>query len=407
LVVLSAAGAPAETIHVDQAGGGDYLTIQEGIDAATYGDTVLVLPGVYSERLVMGADKDGITLTSRGGADSTSLSMGGSAGLPLLHIEDVGPATIVSGLTFEDNRAQRPQLGGGGILAEGSGVTIEDCVIQDCYASYHGGGLAIHDPAGTTIRRNVIQRNSAGDGGGMCLWDSGSATVTDNVFRENAVSGWYTVGGGGAHISGAAVTLTGNAFEDNVCLFAGNGGGALLAGSGAVITAESNIFVGNEGSGAVMYLRNVTLHASGNVISGNAPSGACINLSEFLSSPENDVTFADNIIHGNEGPILRVWKNVLPSFVGNSIDPNGYLVLNVSEGAHAGTLDASGNWWGTTDPTEIASLIHDCVDDPAIDSCVDFSDWCTDPSCDGQVTSVEDPPEAAPVSWGRIKSLYR
>ena len=179
-----------------------------------------------------------------------------------------------------------------------------------------------------------------------------------------------------------------------------------MAVSGAVITAESNIFVGNEGSGAVMYLRNVTLHASGNIISGNAPSGACIDLSVFLSSPENDVTFANNIIHDNEGPILRVLKNALPTFTSNSVDLNGYLVVDVRADARAGTLDATGNWWGTTDPTEIASRIHDCVDDPAIDSCIDFSDWCGDASCSGHVTDV---PEAAQrqVSWGRLKSLYR
>ena len=38
----------ADTIYVDMNGGGDYLTIQEGINAANDGDTVLVADGIYT-----------------------------------------------------------------------------------------------------------------------------------------------------------------------------------------------------------------------------------------------------------------------------------------------------------------------------------------------------------------------
>ena len=58
-LVLSAAPAWAATLHVPK----EHKTIQAGVDAAKAGDTVLVAPGTYRERLRL---KPGITLRSAG-----------------------------------------------------------------------------------------------------------------------------------------------------------------------------------------------------------------------------------------------------------------------------------------------------------------------------------------------------
>ena len=57
----------ADTIYVDQSGGGNYLTIQEGVDAPSgWGDIVLVAPGTYVEHIDLAGCP---VLTSEQGAE--------------------------------------------------------------------------------------------------------------------------------------------------------------------------------------------------------------------------------------------------------------------------------------------------------------------------------------------------
>ncbi len=106
-----------------------------------------------------------------------------------------------------------------------------------------------------------------------------------------------------------------------------------------------------------------------------------------------------NIIRGNAvGVFAQSWA--MCSLHANDICSNTSFNLQCSTGFTQFTeWDATMNWWGTTDPDEIAAGIWDCEDDPDIWCHVLFDPWCATPGCD--VTPIE------PSSWGTIKAMFR
>ncbi len=65
LLGMTASTANADTIYVCWDGSGDYLTIQEGIDAASDGDEVVVCDGTYTGNRNRGLHVDGKAITIR------------------------------------------------------------------------------------------------------------------------------------------------------------------------------------------------------------------------------------------------------------------------------------------------------------------------------------------------------
>jgi hypothetical protein len=220
-----AAAVNADTICVCWDGSGDYLTIQEGIDAAADGDEVVVCDGTYTGSGNKDLDFHGKAITVR--------SASGDPGACIIDCENDGRGfyfhsgetndAIVAGLTITNGHAydgagvycygSSPTIvncaitanatvwgGGGGVRCYGDSPTISNCTITGNTADYNGGGICC-DPGSPTICNCTISGNAAEYFGGGVQAEESDVTIINCTITENTVSG---KGGGVSCLYGTA-----------------------------------------------------------------------------------------------------------------------------------------------------------------------------------------------------------
>ncbi len=307
---LSVCPALGATIFVDWSGGGDYLSIQEGISAAVDGDLVLVAAGTYVENIYC-LDK-AITIRSASGAEGTIIDGNQAESAVRLSGVTSGEAvidgfTILNGDAYEGggiycmnssdatitncsitgNNAHE----GGGIYCKNAFSTITNCTITE-NIGYDGGGIYC-DGSVTSIANCTILLNGASDyGGGICSAFS-SATITNCTVSKNSVD--YS--GGGIICLASVATITNCTISKND---ASQGGGiSCTIGSPATITnctIETNFVDSAIWGGGGIYCYGSSPTITNCTISGNGAfkygGGICC---EFHSHP----TITNCILWGN------------------------------------------------------------------------------------------------------------
>jgi parallel beta-helix repeat protein len=179
--------ALAVTRHVPA----DYPTIQAAIDAAVDGDTVLVAPGTYVERINFKGKA--ILVTNSGGASVTTID-GDQKGTVVTFWTSETSASMLSGFTITRGGVNSEA---GGISCHESQPTIRDCTISGNSSTRSGGGIKADFGSAPTIENNVITGNSAQQSGGVCLVESPGALIRGNTITGNsAFDNGYGIGGG-------------------------------------------------------------------------------------------------------------------------------------------------------------------------------------------------------------------
>ena len=309
------------TISVRLDGSGDATTIQGGIDLAAVGDTVLVASGLYGGPGNTDVDPGGVDLVVRSiaGADSTVIDCEGTAlGFHLHTGETI--AFVIEGFTIRNGNSS--QYSASGIYVEGAGVSIRDCIIEDCGVTSGGGGIWFEsygtssEIMGTEIRNCG---NFATNGGSIRCTESGPLLISNCVLRGNR-----GVRGGGVLVSGAgsSAEIRDCEFVDNIASGGGYRGGAVyLQATGEVLIRDS-AFSGSGGPAGCIWLLSTWPATAVTVRNCRIFDNSLGVVVENSRVTIEDCSFTDNTraaidVAGSSGPTI-VRHSV---FTGNGTDP--------------------------------------------------------------------------------------
>jgi hypothetical protein len=158
------------TYHIKQDGTGDYTTIQEGINASTDSDTVLVYSGTYVENINFSGKNITVAslyiTTNNENYISQTVIDGDANGTTVSIVNGEDETTLLCGFTIQNGSGTyyQPSYIGGGIYCLNSSPVIRKCRVSDNVAQA-GGGIYIKY-SHPTLKGLTITNNHAYSGGG-------------------------------------------------------------------------------------------------------------------------------------------------------------------------------------------------------------------------------------------------
>lgn len=260
--------------------------------------------------------------------------------------------------TIISNTASGAKNGGGVLISRGSATLTRNNISGNLAGGKWGGGVAIEVPDTFTLTHNIIIGNSATNGGGgiyLHHTGDGAVTISDNIVVGNSVAASSGYGGGGVFVDlvySAPVTLIRNVIAENSAAVE-NAGGILIkagAGSNANATVEYNSLVRNTAE--------------------NDAAGHW----EYVEGSFSNNTLVDNVVTGSDNQLQAVYIKGYPLFNDNNIFRNNGYALNNGNQVGDPSLDATDNWWGSTNEAAIQTLIYD-GNDSVSRSVVDYSPY--------------------------------
>lgn len=421
--VFASAAFTQTVIYVDGSGAGSYLTIAEGIAAASAGDTVSVAAGTYDEQVIVnkgltlqGAGSTTIIKPSQTTASAFTLfnrAPGGAANSAgIITVNAPGDSVTIRSLAVDGSLVTSLPTGGNGfmgILDRATPLLVEAVTVSDIGIA-NGNGIylsSLDSTVGTEVRNSTISGYLKN---GITANFSGMTAY----LHHNIVSGMgptTTVAQNGVQIGfGASGTVSNNVVSGNV--WTGTYGGTnnplsdadadgatgilfYMPSTGAEI--DSNSLSANQFGIWTVAAPDVNIHDNtivGLAHTGNAyPTGIAIWSADMWtadfggSETATAATLDRNVIHNHDYGIIvhnHTAGEPAPHLTAreNAMSGNGTFGAwgNVS-------VDAIHNWWGSTTGPTYATNAGGTGD--AVSDSVRFDPWYVDSSVTTLVASQE------------------
>lgn len=295
----------------------EYETIQEAIDTAEDGDSVLVAPGEYVENI----NFEGKAIVVIGNPDNPSevIIDGDSSGTVVTFENEESLETVLIGFTIINGSAEF----GGGIKISGASPQVKNCIIIENTAVNSGGGLRCSRNSSAKFVNLMINSNHAGNGGaGMdiagsspnlinCTFDSNtsgnfgaglsndlaSPRIINSVFINNTAEG---VGGGISNYTHSYPKIINCTFSRN----SGSDGGGMWNGMSFPLVLNSIFW---ENSPDEIFRDSTVVNYSD--IQGGWEGEGNINSDPFFVDAENgDFQLSENSPCIDAGIVFFVWE---------------------------------------------------------------------------------------------------
>ena len=182
----------------------------------------------------------------------------------------------------------------------GASATVENCTIENMSI----GGMLMNGTT-LTLKDSIVRNNATANAGGGILITAGEVTIRNSDFVGNDVTG-FNAFGGAVHVAGnVSLTIVDSAFVGNTAVGSNLGrGGALYStgGGGSAITVMNTLFDDNEasdrGGGLYVEFRDLVL-GTVEVTDNTALAGGGMFLENFGGAP-NNLMISNSLIANNQ-----------------------------------------------------------------------------------------------------------
>jgi parallel beta-helix repeat protein len=292
----------------------DFTNIQEAVDAASSGDTIIVYSGTYTENVDV--NKDRLAIQSQNGPGATIVQ----AANPNDHVFEVTADYVnISGFTI---RGVTPSVGTGMFLFDSN-----YCHISNNNVLNNGDGIHLDSSSYNTINNNIIADNNRI---GIWLYASNNDELVNNSLENDSI---MIIGGNLSEYN--THTIQGNTVNGKPIYFYKDTNNIKVPeDAGEIITANCDGMIVENLNASSGTLGIELAYTTGSQISSNNISNNFEGIRLYYSSGN---TLADNVVLNNHNNNIYLCSSSNNGIINNIIS-GGHMGIVLSEESNNNTI---------------------------------------------------------------------